>query len=67
MIKLLVLEEKTVFERHAPAELLRNCDITLLSQFTPVEEILSRSPDAEVLLANPTIPVGGALIRGLRT
>ena len=65
MIKLLVLEEKTVFERHAPVELLRSCDITLLSQFTPVEEILSRSPDAEVLLANPTIPVGGALIRGL--
>ena len=50
MTKLLVLEEKDVFERHAPKELGRQCDITLLSQFTPVEEILTQAPDAEILL-----------------
>ena len=65
MIKLLVLEEKSVFERHVPAELKEICDITLLNQFTPVEEILSRAPNAEVLLVNPTITVSGELINGL--
>ena len=65
MTKLLVLEEKDVFERHAPKELGRQCDITLLSQFTPVEEILTQAPDAEILLVNPTIDVSSKLIEGL--
>lgn len=65
MTKLLVLEEKDVFERHAPKELGRQCDITLLSQFTPVEEILTQAPDAEILLVNPTIGVSSRLIEGL--
>ena len=66
MTKLLVLEEKSVFERHAPAKLREICDITQLSQFTPVGEILSHAPDAEVLLVNPTITVGSELINGLK-
>ena len=53
MTKLLVLEEKSVFERHAPAELREFCDITLLNQFTPAGEILAQAPDADVLLVNP--------------
>lgn len=65
MTKLLVLEEKDVFERHAPKELGRQCDITLLSQFTPVEEILTQAPDTEILLVNPTIGVSSKLIEGL--
>ena len=65
MTKLLVLEEKSVFEQHAPAELKELCDITLLNQFTPAEEILSRAPDADILLVNPTITVSGELINGL--
>lgn len=65
MVKLLVLEEKSVFERHVPAEMREICDITLLSQFTPVGEILSGAPDAEVLLVNPTIVIGRELIEGL--
>ncbi len=65
MVKLLVLEEKSVFERHAPAALKENCDITLLNQFTPVGEILSRASDAEALLVNPTIAVSRELIEGL--
>ena len=64
MTKLLVLEEKDVFERHAPKELGRQCDITLLSQFTPVEEILTQAHDAEILLVNPTIDVSSKLIEG---
>ena len=65
MVKLLVLEEKSVFERHAPAELKKNCEITLLSQFAPVGEILTQAQDAEILLVNPTIAVGRELIEGL--
>ena len=65
MTKLLVLEEKDVFERHSPKELGRQCDIILLSQFTPVEEILTQAPDAEILLVNPTIGVSSKLIEGL--
>ena len=65
MTKLLVLEEKSVFERHVPSELKEICDITLLNQFTPAEEILAQAPDAEVLLVNPTISVGSGLINGL--
>ena len=65
MVKLLVLEEKSVFERHAPAELKKSCEITLLSQFTPVGEILTQAQDAEILLVNPTIAVGRELIEGL--
>ena len=65
MVKLLVLEEKSVFERHAPADLKKNCEITLLSQFTPVGEILTQAQDAEILLVNPTIAVGRELIEGL--
>lgn len=65
MIKLLVLEEQEVFDRHAPDELRALCDIMRLSQFTPVEEVLTLAPDTEALLANPTIPVGKELIDGL--
>ena len=65
MIKLLVLEERDVFERHAPAELYKSCEITLMSQFSPVEEILAHAPDAEILLVNPTISVKNNLIEGL--
>ena len=65
MTKLLVLEEKSVFERHVPAELKEICDVKLLNQFTPVEEILAQAPDADVLLVNPTISVSGGLINGL--
>jgi lactate dehydrogenase-like 2-hydroxyacid dehydrogenase len=65
MTKLLVLEEKSVFERHAPKELLAECEVTLMSQFSPVEEILEKAPDAEILLVNPTIRVEKELIDGL--
>ena len=65
MTKLLVLEDKNVFERHAPDELSRQCEITLLSQFTPEEEILARAKDTEILLVNPTISVSGKLISEL--
>ncbi len=65
MTKLLVLEEKSVFERHAPKELLAECEVTLMSQFSPVEDILEKAPDAEILLVNPTIRVGKELIAGL--
>ena len=66
MIKLLVLEEKSVFDRHAPEALRDTCEITLMSQFSPVEEILEKAPDAEVLLVNPTIRVEKELIDGLK-
>jgi lactate dehydrogenase-like 2-hydroxyacid dehydrogenase len=65
VIKLLVLEEKSVFDRNAPDALREACNITLLSQFTPTDEILARAPDAEVLLVNPTITVSRELIEGL--
>ena len=65
MTKMLVLEEKDVFERHAPAELYECCEITLMSQFTPVKEILACASDTEILLANPTISVKEDLIDGL--
>ena len=65
MTKLLVLEDKNVFERHAPDELSRQCEITLLSQFTPEEEILARATDTEIMLVNPTIYVSGKLISEL--
>lgn len=64
---LLVLEEKSVFDRHAPEILRSVCTVTLLSQFTPVEEILRAAPDAEILLANPTISISRPLIEGLRS
>ena len=65
MTKLLVLEEETVFNRHAPDELRALCDITLLSPFTPVDTILREARDAEIMLVNPTIPVSRELINGL--
>ena len=64
-IKLLVLEEKEVFYKHVPAEMLENCAITIMSQFSPVSEILSAGADADILLVNPTIAVSRALIEGL--
>ena len=65
MTKMLVLEERDVFERHAPEELHKCCEITLMSQFTPVKEILACASDAEILLANPTISIKEDLIDGL--
>ena len=44
-MKLLVLEEREVFERHAPAEIYSLCDITLMSQFTPPAELIAAAPD----------------------
>lgn len=64
-MKLLVLEEKSVFDRNAPDALREVCDVTLLNQFTPTAEILSQAGDAEVLLVNPTIRVSRELIEGL--
>ena len=64
-MKLLVLEEREVFERHAPAEIYSLCDITLMSQFTPPAELIAAAPDTEFLLVNPTISVGEDLIGGL--
>lgn len=64
--KLLVLEERSVFENNVSSEIRENCDITLMSQFSPVPQILQCAPDAEVLLVNPTISVGRELITGLK-
>lgn len=65
MTRLLVLEEKSVFDRHAPEALRTDCDITLMSQFSPADEIIGRAADADILLVNPTIRVGKELIDGL--
>lgn len=65
MINLLVLEEKSVFDRNASDALRAVCNITLLSQFTPTDEVIERAHDAEVLLVNPTITVSRELIEGL--
>ena len=65
MINLLVLEEKSVFDRNATDALREACRITLMSPFTPTDEILAKAPDAEVLLVNPTITVSRELIEGL--
>ena len=64
-MKLLVLEEKSVFERHAPNELKAICDITLMSQFAPEKEIIDHASTSDVLLVNPTISVSKSLIEGL--
>lgn len=64
-IKLLVLEERSVFERNVSDDVLALCDVTLMSQFSAVDQILSTAPDAEVLLVNPTISVKRDLICGL--
>lgn len=63
--KLLVLEDKNVFDLHATEELRACCDITLMDPFSPVEEIARHAPDAEILLANPTISVKKELIDAL--
>ena len=65
LTKLLVLEDKNVFELHATEELRACCDITLMNQFSPVGEIVKQAPDAEILLANPTISVKKELIDAL--
>lgn len=62
MIKLLVLEDKDVFERHAPKELHEECEITVMSPFSSVESILKNCRDAEILLVNPTISITAELI-----
>ncbi len=64
-MKVLVLEEKGVFDRHAPQELKSGFEIRLMSQFTPAKELLRAVPEADVLLVNPTITVGKELIDGL--
>ena len=63
--KLLVLEDKNVFDLHATEELRACCDITLMDQFSPIEAIVRQAPDAEILLVNPTIPVKKELIDSL--
>lgn len=65
MTKLLVLEEKDVFERHAPQKLYEECNITVMSPFSSVESIVKKCPDADILLVNPTIPITAELIRSL--
>ena len=65
LTKLLVLEDKNVFALHATEELRACCDITLMDPFSPVEAIVAQAPDAEVLLANPTISVKKELIDAL--
>ena len=65
MTKLLVLEDRNVFNLHATEELRACCDITLMNQFSPVEEIVAQAPDAEILIANPTISVKKELIDAL--
>ena len=65
MTKLLVLEEKSVFEQYAPPELYSECDITILNQFSPIDVIAAQGQDAEILLVNPTITVGSELITRL--
>ena len=63
--KLLVLEDKNVFDLHATEELRACCDIALMDQFSPIEAIVRQAPDAEILLVNPTIPVKKELIDSL--
>ena len=65
LTKLLVLEDKNVFDLHATQELRECCDITLMDPFSSAEAIAARSPDAEILLANPTIAVKKELIDAL--
>ncbi|MBO4686508.1 MAG: 2-hydroxyacid dehydrogenase [Lachnospiraceae bacterium] len=65
LTKLLVLEDKNVFDLHATEEMRACCDITLMNQFSPVEAIVAQAPDAEILLANPTIAVKKELIDAL--
>ena len=65
MTKLLVLEERDVFERHAPQELHEECEITIMNPFSSVESILKNCRDAEILLVNPTIAISAELIRAL--
>ena len=63
--KLLVLEDRNVFERNATEELRACCEVTLMDQFSPLEAIVRQAPDAEILLANPTIAVKKELIDAL--
>ena len=65
LTKLLVLEDRNVFELHATEELRACCDVTLMDQFSPLEAIAARAPDAEILLVNPTIAVKKELIDAL--
>ena len=65
LTKLLVLEDKNVFDLHATEEMRACCDITLMNPFSPVEAIVTQAPDAEILLANPTISVKKELIDAL--
>ena len=65
LTKLLVLEDKNVFDLHATEDLRACCDITLLNQFSSVETIVGQASDAEILLANPTISVKKDLIDAL--
>ena len=65
LTKLLVLEDKNVFDLHATKEMRETCDITLMNQFSPVEAIVAQAPDAEILFVNPTISVKKELIDAL--
>ena len=61
-MKLLVLEEKSVFERHAPKELFSDCEVTVMSPYSTAEEAAEKCGDADVLLASPVIRIGEEMI-----
>ncbi len=61
-MKLLVLEEKSVFERHAPKELFSECAVTVMSPYSTAEEVAENCGDADVLLASPVIRIGRDMI-----
>ncbi len=64
-VNMLVLEEENVFIQHAPEAMLEECEITRISQFSTLEEIIRNGAEAEILMANPTIAVGRDIIEGL--
>lgn len=64
-MKLLVLEEKSVFERHAPKELFSACEVTVMSPYSTAAEVAKVCGDAELLLASPVIRIGRDMIAAL--
>ncbi len=64
-MKLLVLEEKSVFERHAPKELFSACEVTVMSPYSTAAEVAKVCGDAELLLTSPVIRIGRDMIAAL--
>lgn len=64
-MKLLVLEEKSVFERHAPKELFSACEVTVMSPYSTAAEVAKACGDAELLLTSPVIRIGRDMIAAL--